>query len=162
MGLRRILASSGATILIAGVVSALSATVASASISDRLPDTGRLYAETDGVNQGMGYGYYGSESHNGTKFGFDARLYDLKVGGEPIYGEMLYQYKECDSGCTWDGGDSDQTPRWSDNAWSGFYHEHSTPPSFGAYGRGLLRVCEDQSFSGDDCSGWEFSSQEPY
>ena len=125
-------------------------------------NSGYLYAKTDGVEQGRGYAYFGTENHNGLKFAFNVRLYDTKVGGEPIYGDMFYQWKMCSSGCGYWNEGSDQTVRWTDNSWSGTLHEDTGPPSTASYGRGVLRICEDQSFSPDDCSGWDYSGAKSY
>jgi len=132
--------------------------------------TSYIYVSEGGVNQGRAYGTWKvADTSNGTRSIASANLQDLRVGGNSIYVELQTQsnsgicfspeYTSCNQ--TWYNYSMDQTGRSNSDRWVTLGASTGVDNS-DQYARGVLKVCEDQAYSPDPCSGWTYTYGDIY
>jgi hypothetical protein len=108
------------------------------------------YVKEDNVNQGKAYGDYGNYAYQYARS--NAWYYDMKPGGEGIFVSTDFQFYYTYQGTTgWYTESAQQTSRTTSAAWKYQYKQKALHASADR-SRGLVKVCEDHSFSGDPCS----------
>jgi len=124
-----------------------------------------LLAKTDGVIQGKGHGAWtlvdGSDGSVSRARGY---VYDVRPGGDGIYFEqqtldnsgtcVAPAYTYCTVPYFRQGKDQmGDKSRWYDDTWSPKYLAEVDLDASADYARAALKVCEDQGWAPDDCSG---------
>jgi len=108
-----------------------------------------------GVAKGAGYGSFSAAPASGrVKVSNAGKLRDLKPTGNSIYHDTRYSFFTCGSGCNAATGSTFQSTRWNGNYWRKFTPSktHNLSSAYD-FARGAIKVCEDQKFSPDPCSG---------
>lgn len=135
------------------------------------PSSNPLIVKDDGTTRGSGYGVWNLvQTSNGLRSHGKAALKDARPGGDGIYGEMMTQsnsgicispeYTSCNA--SWYNYKSDQTSRWYQNYYSTYQLMSTDVDGSGSYARAKVKVCEDQSWSGDPCTGYAYSKGNKY
>lgn len=135
------------------------------------PSSNPIVAKEGGVAQAKAYGVWNlDQTSNGLRSHGDAKLFDPRPGGDGAYAEMQTQsnsgtcvspeYTSCSQ--AWYFHAKDQTVRWYQDYWSTYQLATTSVDPSGSYARAIVKVCEDQSFSGDPCSGWAYSKGNKY
>ncbi|MGK5684873.1 hypothetical protein [Actinoplanes sp. URMC 104] len=109
------------------------------------------YVKEDNVNQGKGYGDYGNYNFQYARS--NAWYYDMKAGGQGIYAvtNFFFYYSYAGQPAAWHSEQYSETSRTTSAAWK-FQSKQKALLSEAEKSRGEVKVCEDQSFSGDPCS----------
>lgn len=162
-------------IVVALAAAVLSIAPANAGVWREWPrDAANLIAKTDGVAQGKGHGDWNVvDTSDGTKSRARGVAYDVRPGGDGIYFEMqtylnagyclATEYLQCDA--QYYAGASDQWGdkyRWYDDSWSDSHNANTGVDGSADYARGALKVCEDQDWAPDDCSGRSYTYGNKY
>ena len=115
------------------------------------------YVKEGTVNQGKGYGDYGN--YNNQYARNNMWFYDLRSGGEGIYVRTVFQffYSNAGDAAAWQRDAYKETDRTTSAAWK-FNMRQQALNSRAEKSRGVIRVCEDQTLSGDPCSPEGFIS----
>jgi hypothetical protein len=158
-----------ATLVMTTVATMGAATPALASVAyDWATLSVPLKVYSGSTHQGSGYGTHNvAPTTDGLKTIMRTRLVDVRPGGEGIYGDMWHQsnsgycfapeYVSCD--VSWYDYKRLETPRYYQSSWSGAYQKDAAVNPNGDYARGRQKICEDQSWSPDSCTGYGYSTR---
>jgi hypothetical protein len=133
----------GLTSTLVGLVGAAPA-VATTWYSSSSP----LSAYEGGVVQAQAYGNFYNENHTYARSSSTQK--DPRPGGDSVYVQTQYQYY-VDLFSSWVDDDKRQTTRTNVNVWKDYYVRDPLRASRDRV-RGIMKVCEDQTASGDPCS----------
>ena len=133
-----------------------------------------LLAKSGGVTQGKGHGAWTLvDGPDGSVSRARGYVYDVRPGGVGIYFEQLTldnsgiclgsAYTVCSVPYFPHGKDQMGSKfRWYDDSWSPKYLAEVGLDASADYARASLKVCEDQSWGPDDCSGNSLTSGMKY
>ncbi len=159
--------AAAAVVTMGAVMTFASPALAYTQYTWRPSDNPIIVKESDGSKRGAAYGVWNLvDTSNGLRSHGKAKLYDYRPGGNGIYTEMQTQsnagycfqpdYTSCES--QWYEWRRDQTSRWFQKYYSTYQLMSTSVDPNGSYARALVKVCEDQAWSGDPCTSWAYTS----